>query len=163
MAPILSFTAEEAFKVFSPNESGTIFTEVFEPLPEVPGAEALLEKWAKIRAVRADVQKAIEDERAKGTIGSSLQAVGTLKAPSPLYELLATLGDELRFVMIMSRITLEKSEGDAVAVEVHPAEAKKCERCWHYVEGVGENAEHPTLCPRCISNLFGSGEVRRIA
>ena len=65
--------------------------------------------------------------------------------------------------MIMSRITLEKSEGDAVAVEVHPAEAKKCERCWHYVEGVGENAEHPTLCPRCISNLFGSGEVRRIA
>lgn len=163
MAPILSFTAEEAFKVFSPNESETIFTETFEPLPAVADAEALLSKWAKIRAVRADVQKAIEDERAKGTIGSSLQAVGTLKAPAELYDMLASLGDELRFVMIMSGIKLEKSEDGTTSVEVHAAEAKKCERCWHYVEGVGENAEHPTICPRCISNLFGSGEVRRIA
>ena len=77
--------------------------------------------------------------------------------------MLASLGDELRFVMIMSGIKLEKSEDGTTSVEVHAAEAKKCERCWHYVEGVGENAEHPTICPRCISNLFGSGEVRRIA
>ncbi|WP_288206245.1 zinc finger domain-containing protein, partial [Sutterella wadsworthensis] len=37
------------------------------------------------------------------------------------------------------------------------------ERCWHYVPGVGSNAEHPTLCPRCVSNLFGAGEKRLFA
>lgn len=163
IAPILSFTAEEAFAVFSPNEAGTIFVEKFEPLPEVKDAEALLTKWAAIREVRADVQKAIEDERTKGTIGSSLQTKGEIAAPAALYETLASLGEELRFVMIMSEVKLVKAEGDAVAVTVRPSQDAKCERCWHYVPGVGANAEHPTLCPRCVSNLFGSGEKRLFA
>ena len=163
MAPILSFTAEEAFAVFSPNESGTIFTETFEALPEVEGAEALLAKWARIRAVRADMQKAIEDERAKGSVGSSLQATGEIAANADDYEALASLGEELRFVMIMSGVTLTKSADEATHVTVRASEAAKCERCWHYVAGVGSSAEHPTLCPRCISNLFGAGEVRSFA
>ena len=163
IAPILSFTAEEAFKVFSPNKAETIFVETFEHLPEVGGDKDLLEKWAKIRAVRADVQKAIEDERASGTIGSSLQTTGEIAAPAGLYEVLESLGDELRFVMIMSEVKLVKAEGDEVRITVRPSEEKKCERCWHYVPGVGSNAEHPTLCPRCVSNLFGAGEKRLFA
>ena len=163
MAPILSFTAEEAFAVFSPNESGTIFTETFEALPEIEGSEALLAKWARIRAVRADVQKAIEDERTKGSVGSSLQATGEIAANADDYDVLASLGDELRFVMIMSAVTLAKSADDATHVSVRASDAAKCERCWHYVAGVGESTEHPTLCPRCISNLFGAGEVRSFA
>ena len=163
IAPILSFTAEEAFKVFSPNKAETIFVETFEHLPEVGGDKELLDKWAQIRAVRADVQKAIEDERASGTIGSSLQTTGEIAAPAGLYEVLESLGDELRFVMIMSEVKLVKAEGNEVKITVRPSEEKKCERCWHYVPGVGSNAEHPTLCPRCVSNLFGAGEKRLFA
>ena len=163
IAPILSFTAEEAFKVFSPNKDETIFVETFEHLPEVGGDKELLDKWAQIRAVRADVQKAIEDERASGTIGSSLQTTGEIAAPAGLYEVLESLGDELRFVMIMSEVKLVKAEGNEVKITVRPSEEKKCERCWHYVPGVGSNAEHPTLCPRCVSNLFGAGEKRLFA
>ena len=164
IAPILSFTAEEAFKLFSPNADETIFTETFLKLPEVKDADTLLAKWAQIRAVRADVQKAIEDERTSGTIGSSLQTTGEICAASPLYEVLASLGDELRFVMIMSEVKLTKAaDGAETTVSVKPSTEKKCERCWHYVPGVGSNAEHPTLCPRCVSNLFGAGEKRLFA
>jgi isoleucyl-tRNA synthetase len=54
-------------------------------------------------------------------------------------------------------------EGDALAVTVTPREAPKCERCWHYREDVGVDPAHPTLCGRCVANLFGDGEARRVA
>jgi isoleucyl-tRNA synthetase len=48
-------------------------------------------------------------------------------------------------------------------VLVTPSTATKCERCWHYRDDVGTDAEHPTLCGRCVSNLFGAGETREVA
>lgn len=163
MAPVLSFTAEEAFKVFSPNESETIFTERFEPLPEVAGAEALLAKWDAVRTVRADLQKKIEELRGEGQIGSSLQAVVRIEAAPAVYDALAPLGDELRFVMIVSAVELVKSADEETHFAVSASKEGKCERCWHYVAGIGSDAEHPTLCPRCASNLFGAGEKRLFA
>lgn len=163
MAPVLSFTAEEAFKVFSPNESETIFTERFEPLPEVAGAEALLAKWDAVRTVRADFQKKIEELRGEGQIGSSLQAVVRIEAAPAVYDALASLGDELRFVMIVSAVELVKSADEETHFAVSASKEGKCERCWHYVAGIGSDAEHPTLCPRCASNLFGAGEKRLFA
>ena len=163
IAPILSFTAEEGWAVFVKNDDTSVFFDTFERMPEPKDAEALLAKWERIRAIRADAQVAIEEERTKGTVGSSLQAVGTIRATPADYELLATLGDELRFVMIMSAVELVKTEGDKTVIEVRASDAKKCERCWHYVADVGSVAEHPTLCPRCVSNLFGSGEKRLFA
>lgn len=163
MAPVLSFTAEEAFKVFSPNESETIFTERFEPLPEVAGAEALLAKWDAVRTVRADLQKKIEELRGEGQIGSSLQAVVRIEATPAVYDALASLGDELRFVMIVSAVELVKSADEETHFAVSASKEGKCERCWHYVAGIGSDAEHPTLCPRCASNLFGAGEKRLFA
>lgn len=163
MAPVLSFTAEEAFKVFSPNESETIFTERFEPLPEVAGAEALLAKWDAVRTVRADLQKKIEELRGEGQIGSSLQAVVRIEAAPAVYDALASLGDELRFVMIVSAVELVKSADEETHFAVSASKEGKCERCWHYVAGIGNDAEHPTLCPRCASNLFGAGEKRLFA
>lgn len=163
MAPVLSFTAEEAFKVFSPNESETIFTERFEPLPEVAGAEALLAKWDAVRTVRADLQKKIEELRGEGQIGSSLQAVVRIEAAPAVYDALASLGDELRFVMIVSAVELVKSADEERHFAVSASKKGKCERCWHYVAGIGSDAEHPTLCPRCASNLFGAGEKRLFA
>lgn len=163
MAPVLSFTAEEAFKVFSPNESETIFTERFEPLPEVAGAEALLAKWDAVRTVRADLQKKIEELRGECQIGSSLQAVVRIEAAPAVYDALASLGDELRFVMIVSAVELVKSADEETHFAVSASKEGKCERCWHYVAGIGSDAEHPTLCPRCASNLFGAGEKRLFA
>lgn len=163
MAPVLSFTAEEAFKVFSPNESETIFTERFEPLPEVAGAEALLAKWDAVRTVRADLQKKIEELRGESQIGSSLQAVVRIEAAPAVYDALASLGDELRFVMIVSAVELVKSADEETHFAVSASKEGKCERCWHYVAGIGSDAEHPTLCPRCASNLFGAGEKRLFA
>lgn len=163
MAPVLSFTAEEAFKVFSPNESETIFTERFEPLPEVADAEALLAKWDAVRTVRADLQKKIEELRGEGQIGSSLQAVVRIEAAPAVYDALASLGDELRFVMIVSAVELVKSADEETHFAVSASKEGKCERCWHYVAGIGSDAEHPTLCPRCASNLFGAGEKRLFA
>jgi isoleucyl-tRNA synthetase len=82
-----------------------------------------------------------------------------------LYNQLATLGDELRFVMMTSRCELVEHGDDSLPMTaiVKPSEEHKCERCWHYVPGVGEDAEHAGLCPRCRENLFGQGETRRFA
>ncbi len=160
MAPILSFTAEEAFAIFEPGKSPTIFTEEFFDLPAINGAEELLSKWEKIRQVRADVQKEIENLRTEGKVGSSLQAEVDITVEGDAYDALASLEDELRFVMITSRADLHKG---SASISVHQSQAQKCARCWHYVPSVGSAAEHPTLCSRCVENLFGAGETRRFA
>ena len=127
------------------------------------GAEALLAKWDAVRTVRADLQKKIEELRSEGQIGSSLQAVVRIEAAPAVYDALASLGDELRFVMIVSAVELVKSADEETHFAVSASKEGKCERCWHYVAGIGSDAEHPTLCPRCASNLFGAGEKRLFA
>lgn len=159
MAPFLSFTAEEAFAIFSPNESGTIFTELYHEIPQPADAEELLKKWSTIRAVRADVLKKIEELRMQSLVGSSLQAECKIAASGEVYEALASLGAELKFVMMTSLAVLEKSKGET-EITVRPTAQKKCCRCWHYMPDVGANAEHPDLCGRCLTNLFGAGELR---
>jgi isoleucyl-tRNA synthetase len=163
MAPFLSFTAEEAWKVFQPG-SDTIFTETYYVYPEVPGADTLRAKWALLRAVRGNVTKALEEARAADRIGSSLQAEVTIRATSDAYDALASLNDDLKFVLITSGATLVKVDSEAdEGVDVVASKYMKCERCWHYRADVGAHAEHPTLCGRCFSNLFGAGETRSAA
>jgi isoleucyl-tRNA synthetase len=158
MAPFLSFTAEEAWAVFDGgNES--IFTRTWWPLA-TPDA-ALLARWQAIREVREAVNKAIEEVRAAGGVGSSLQAELQLAAPPETHELLASLGEDLKFVLITSRVTLVP--GETLQVHVTPSAATKCERCWHWREDVGHDAAHPTICGRCTSNLYGAGEARSAA
>ena len=159
MAPFLSFTAEEAWPVLAGAQNqGSIFFETFAKLPAAD--EALLAKWSRIRAVRETVNKEIETVRTAGGVGSSLQATVKLTVPADDHALLASLGDDLKFVLIVSQVDL--LEGDA-GVAVVPANAAKCERCWHYRDDVGVDAQHATLCGRCISNLFGAGEARSVA
>ena len=164
MAPFLSFTAEEAFKVFGSNHTGTIFSEVYHELPPIPGHEALLAKWVQIRAVRSNVLKQIEALREAGQLGSSLQAELDLYAAGEKHALLATLGEDLKFVTITSRATLHRAAD--VAEErmlVAPSVHRKCDRCWHWRADVGSDEQHPTLCGRCVTNLFGAGETRKVA
>jgi len=80
-----------------------------------------------------------------------------------LYEELASLGDDLKFIFITSKVTLKQAAGKGLAVTVNVSQATKCERCWHYADDVGHDAAHPTLCGRCTSNLFGAGETRTVA
>jgi isoleucyl-tRNA synthetase len=156
---MLSFTAEEAFPVFAPGASFSIFTETFWPLES--GDSALIAKWDRVHAIREAANKAIEEVRKAGGVGSSLQAELVIAANAEDRALLASLGDDLKFVTITSAVTLV--EGDELAVGVTPSTAPKCERCWHWRPDVGADAAHPTICGRCTSNLFGTGEVRSIA
>jgi isoleucyl-tRNA synthetase len=74
------------------------------------------------------------------------------------------LGDDLRFVTITSNAKVYKVTNDTEQkISVKPSKYTKCERCWHYRADVGSHADHPTICGRCVSNLFGAGEVRTYA
>ena len=161
MAPFLSFTAEEAWKVFdgghAPEDS--IFTQTFSAFgaPDT----ALLAKWTRVRELRDAVNKEIEALRTAGGVGSSLQANVTLTLPEADHALLASLGDDLKFVLITSVAQLQA--GEALHVGVAASTATKCERCWHWRDDVGHDAAHPTICGRCTGNLFGAGETRTVA
>ena len=157
MAPFLSFTAEEAWATFGASES--IFMETY--LDFKPQDEVLLAKWTRIREIRDAVNKDIEALRADGKVGSSLQAEVTLEVNADDHALLSSLGADTKFVFITSAIKLVAAS--ACKTLVTASSNTKCERCWHYVEDVGSQAEHPTICGRCISNLYGAGETRAFA
>jgi len=169
MAPALSFTAEEAWEIFAGPEGWkasdeTIFTQTWWQLPALADADALLAKYNAIRTVRADVTKQLEDLRASGAIGSSLQAELSIKAAGDKFKVLASLEDDLKFIFITSLASVSEVASEAEeAVAVAASKAEKCERCWHYRADVGAHADHPTLCGRCHSNLFGAGEKRKFA
>ena len=169
MAPILSFTTEEAWAIFADKEtftSGeeTIFTQTYYALPEVADAAALLARFAVLREQRAEVTKQLEAIRITGSIGSSLQADVEIKASGDKFAALNSVGDDLKFVLITSQATVtEVASAAEEAIIVTPSAHQKCERCWHYRADVGAHAAHPGLCGRCVSNLFGQGEVRKFA
>ena len=169
MAPVLSFTAEEAWAVFADEKTyqasqETIFTQLFYDLPKIDQAFDLLEKYTAIKTIRNDVLKQLEDLRVSGAIGSSLQAEVEIRASGDAYHLLQSLGDDLKFVLITSNATLIQADNaETVGIHVQASVHKKCERCWHYRADVGSHAEHAGICGRCVANLFGSGEQRRVA
>ena len=160
IAPVLSFTAEEAWRTLH-GDDDSIMLHTWQALPAPANEAALLDKWTKIRAVRAEVTKALEELRVDGKIGSSLQAEVTLHADGEKYDLLSSLGDDLRFVLIASQARVVKSAEEKI--ECAPLTHAKCERCWHVREDVGADAAHPELCGRCVSNLHGEGEKRACA
>jgi isoleucyl-tRNA synthetase len=161
MAPVLSFTAEEAWAIVHPGDPSIFCHTWTDALPVLPDAEALAAKWARILAVRAATLKELEALRSEGRIGSPLQAQAAIAAPDGDYEALASLGDDLRFVLITSAASVER--GERLTIRVTPSAHAKCERCWHYRADVGADPAHPTICGRCVQNLSGPGEARRCA
>ena len=160
MSPILCFTAEEAWELIGGGEEDSVLYHTRHEFPTMPAASetALLEKWTAIREARAAVSAAIEPLRVSKEVGSSLQAEVVLTAPENVFAALETLDDELKFVMLVSKIQLV--QGDELSATVTPSQEQKCERCWHYVASVGSVAQHPTLCARCVENIDGNGENR---
>ena len=169
MAPMLSFTAEEAWQFFASADAykasdETIFTQTYYALPEIVDAAALLKKFATLRAIRNDVTKQLEEVRVAGGIGSSLQAEVVIKASGEKFDVLSSFADDLKFALITSAASVEQVADEAAeVVTVTPSKYEKCDRCWHYRADVGSHADHPGLCGRCHSNLFGTGETRRFA
>ena len=113
--------------------------------------------------VRAFANKAIEEKRGEGEVGSSLQAEISIVLDGSIYDSLARMEDALRFIFITSQAKVEKQSGSGLSFKVAASKHAKCDRCWHYREDVGADAEHPHICGRCVSNLFGAGEKRSYA
>ena len=168
LAPILCFTGEEVWSVLAagddtPNRDSVMLQTWHRP-PTPADEAALLDKWGKLRAWRGEVTKAMEDRRIAGEIGSSLQASVNIAAAGEKYALLASLGDDLRFVFICSEVVLsEVADAADERLVVSALTHAKCERCWHVRADVGADAAHPELCGRCVSNLAGEGEARACA
>ncbi|ENO79838.1 isoleucine--tRNA ligase [Thauera sp. 63] len=165
MAPILSFTAEEAWSILNPAKAGeepdSVMLHTFHALPAQEGEAGLIARWEIIRAVRSEGLKVIEALRTEGKVGASLQAELSLALTTDKFAAMTSLGEDLRFVTMTSAATLvQVANAEDERIVATPSAAQKCERCWHYVESVGSQTEHPTLCGRCVSNLFGGGETR---
>jgi len=165
MAPVLSFTSEEAWVVLSGKDDDSVYMGEWHALPadkkEMMNLEA---DWQVITAWRAKVNKQLEESRASGHIGSALAAEVDVHVAGEGFAVLSRLGDDLRLVFITSRATVHQAKSDAEeCILVTPSAHTKCERCWHYRADVGADSEHPTLCGRCVSNLYGDGEPRQYA
>lgn len=163
MAPILSFTANEVWQTLGLNKEATVFEELWYDLPAHGLSDTQIQDWKNIIEVRALANKAIEEKRGAGEVGSSLQAEISIAVDGDTYDSLARMEDALRFVFITSQAKVEKQSGSGLKFNVVASQHTKCDRCWHYRDDVGATAEHPTICGRCVRNLFGAGESRKYA
>ncbi|PPK72222.1 isoleucyl-tRNA synthetase [Methylobacter tundripaludum] len=175
LAPIISYTADEIWQYLPGERSESVFLETwYQGLTKLDDDSVLnREFWQKIMAVRAAVGKELEKSRAKGDIGSSLNAEIELYCNAEFFDALSHLSDELRFIFITSNASVMaeqdapedaiQTEIDGVKLKVVVSEHEKCVRCWHQRPDVGKTAEHPELCGRCVENVAGDGEHRQYA
>jgi len=178
MAPILSFTADEIWgylpQTATPRAEFVFTEEFYEGLFGLGENEKLDDAyWQQLIKVRSEVNRVLEIARNDKVIGGGLEAEVTVYANDEYRALLEQLGNELRFVLITSKAEVKPladkpadvaaGELEGIAVSVARSNGEKCPRCWHYSDKIGVNPEHPTLCPRCVENVAGNGEVRQFA
>ncbi|MBT3181407.1 MAG: isoleucine--tRNA ligase [Deltaproteobacteria bacterium] len=162
MAPIFSFTSDEIWNVMP--KDGTEPESVF--LSEMPKGDsadkALLSKWERLMKIRQTVMKALEEARAEKFIGNSLAAQVVIECDEELKDFLKGFGDNIHDLFIVSGVVFDTAGGDhyiesdelkGLKVAVEKARGEKCERCWKYCTSVGETADHPTICNRCVGVL----------
>lgn len=174
IAPILSFTAHEIWGFMPGDRQGSVFVAEWHPLPRLTTQEKIDKAdWEVILQAKEAINKVLEAQRVEGLVKGSLQANIQLFAGPEIYQSLAKLGDELRFVTITSKaqlMPLQQVSGNAqdstleqLKIVVDRATAEKCVRCWHFIDDVGSHQEHPQICGRCIENISTEGEVRHYA
>ena len=165
LAPIMSFTCEEVWK-YLPKVTGreeSVHLAMFPGAADLLGAgvaekeDAQEKEWENLRLVRDEVLKALEEARTNKLIGTGLEAQVLVAAAEPLYGLLKRYESQLRYLFIVSAVSLTQAggngEGLGVKVEVKRADGQKCERCWNYSIHVGEDKNYPTVCERCSAVL----------
>ncbi|MGE0115030.1 MAG: isoleucine--tRNA ligase [Steroidobacteraceae bacterium] len=179
LAPVLSFTAEEIWK-FMPAVAGRAESVFLTTWLELRQAMQPTIDWSQLLELRSAVSRELEKLRVACAIGAPLDAGVTLYAREPVFSLLRSLGDELRFVFITSEASVlpaaerssaavpasdvaDHADSNMVWIAAHAVEYGKCVRCWHKRPEVGAHAEQPELCDRCISNVSAAGEERRYA
>ena len=160
-APILAFTCEEIWANLPQSADHDPEACVFNEMPKGGNSKETAEfmaKWERIRKVRDDVNKALENARNQKTIGKSLEAMVQLTADGELYDFLKENEEMLAQVFIVSQVQLHQQavaqptgEMEGLAVAIEKAQGEKCERCWTYSDTVGQDAKHPTLCARCAA------------
>ena len=167
LAPIMSFTSEEVWDYLpkSAARGDSVHLALFPSAAEILGdagdsAKSCDEKsgqdWTTLRSVRDEVLKALEEARNNKLIGTGLEAQVIVVAADPVYSVLARYAAELRYLFIVSAVTLTQASGNgtgSVHVEVKKADGAKCERCWNYSTHVGEDEKYPTVCERCSAVL----------
>ncbi len=176
MAPILSFTADELWGYLPGEHNESVLLNLWseELAPLTHNTDFDLAFWNQVFSVREVVAKELENQRNAGEIKGGLTAEINLFVDENLLGLLSKLEDELKFVLITSKVTLHALDDEAakqavstsmpdVLVSIKAAEYERCDRCWHQVSSVGQNPEHPELCGRCIENIEGDGEQRQFA
>lgn len=179
IAPVLCHLAEDIWQYLpykTPYQS--VFESGWVNLDPQWNQPRLAEKWAKLRQIRAEVNKVMEVARNAKAIGASLDAkvllyvpAGELKqqleALNPIDSLSGNRIDELRYLLLASQVELVnsidsleiaeyKGESDLVSVGVVKADGQKCDRCWNYSSLVGTFPEDPTICERCNEALKGA-------
>jgi len=166
LAPILTFTCEEVWQ-YLPKAAGRHESVHLAQFPEAkdilgderdaPEDSRQQQDWTTLLAVREQVLKALEEARNKKLIGKGLEAQVTISAAEPVYSVLTRYQDELRYLFIVSAVTLEQAESGngagSVKITVSKADGKKCDRCWNYSPHVGEDPAYPTVCERCSAAL----------
>jgi isoleucyl-tRNA synthetase len=165
LAPIMSFTCEEVWPYFpkAGQREESVHIALFPASADIlgdagvaPEDTASSEEWARLRSVRDEVLKALEQARDNKLIGTGLEAHVSITASDPVYSLLKRYADQLRYLFIASEVTLAQGSGNGTGgahVEVTKADGLKCERCWNYSTHVGEDKEYPTVCERCSAVL----------
>jgi isoleucyl-tRNA synthetase len=164
LAPILSFTCEEVWQYLPKvaNRAESVHLSNFPTVTDITGEMTApvdspqQSDWNTLRSVRDEVLKALEEARNSKLIGGGLEAQVNLRAPDPLFALLKRYEAQLRYLFIVSAVSLTqgpvKGTG-SVHVEIKKADGQKCERCWNYSTRVGEDKNYPTVCERCSAVL----------
>ncbi|HEY2807646.1 MAG TPA: isoleucine--tRNA ligase [Steroidobacteraceae bacterium] len=173
LAPILSFTAEEAWAYLPGARAESVFHATWHALPEVPAGAV---DWEALMKLRTDVTRELEKLRDTGAIGAPLDAKVDVYCTAAEYPRYSALGKELRFLLITSHAHVHEAASappgsvpalntasPGVWISVAPSTDEKCVRCWHHRADVGSDARHPLLCARCVSNVEGPGEARQYA
>jgi isoleucyl-tRNA synthetase len=166
ITPTLVFTAEEVWQ-HMPHVAGdpeSVHMAVFPAAKDFEAVfdEARSKNWDRLQAVRAEVLKSLENARVAKAISGALEARVLLGAEGELGELLKRYSKNLPALFIVSQVgvadgnlknSLEPSGLDRLRIRVERAGGAKCERCWNYSTHVGESAEYPALCERCLAAL----------
>ncbi|MEH7084541.1 isoleucine--tRNA ligase [Neobacillus drentensis] len=158
VSPILSHTADEVWKFIPAVTEESVQLTDLPKYQELKNAQGLEEKWTEFMKLRDDVLKALEEARNQKVIGKSLTAKVTLYVNEKSKALLDSIEENMKQLFIISGFEVagayEEAPENAVKLEtaaivITKAEGETCERCWIVTPEVGQDPEHPTLCPRC--------------